>query len=401
MIDPVAKGGSARRARYPEAPRGGRAGALRVSGLALLLFFCACEQTQPKALLPAPAPASAGATPAPLSAPTRAQIPEGSFLSGTEPGRFPRDPKLEPRTKRLALGAFEIDIQPRRDANGPLTVTRERARELCSEQRGRLCTELEWERACKGPESRPFASGDDWDPTCAAPDAKCASGFGVIALGSLREWTASEVEERGSRRAVLRGAAGDASPPQHRCAYRSWQSGAAAALAAFRCCYGPPNAARVELPELGPTFTRVELPATRLAELLSAAEETRNLASDLSYFTDPEASRVVLERGSGDTRGFLFTTAPLHWNPAPGAEFLVLAARSGRSTSFVAAFHVLGRDAYRLASSFVMQNEPGPVALAYNGYIRPRLHFSSCWGCPGETGKVLYREPDQAVILQP
>ena len=42
-----------------------------------------------------------------------------------------------------------------------------------------------------------------------------------------------------------------------------------------------------------------------------------------------------------------------------------------------------------------------PVALAYNGYIRPRLHFSTCWGCPGETGKILYRDPDAAVVLQP
>ncbi|MCC6898276.1 MAG: hypothetical protein IT377_04840 [Polyangiaceae bacterium] len=48
-----------------------------------------------------------------------------------------------------------------------------------------------------------------------------------------------------------------------------------------------------------------------------------------------------------------------------------------------------------------MKNEPGPVAFAYSGYIRPRLHFSTCWGCPGETGKLLHREPDAVVIVQP
>jgi hypothetical protein len=85
----------------------------------------------------------------------------------------------------------------------------------------------------------------------------------------------------------------------------------------------------------------------------------------------------------------------------PGAEFVLLTARSGEKTSFVVALHVLGADEYRVAASFVMNNEPGPVAFAYDGFIRPRLHFSSCWGCPGETGKILFRKPERAVILQP
>jgi hypothetical protein len=54
-----------------------------------------------------------------------------------------------------------------------------------------------------------------------------------------------------------------------------------------------------------------------------------------------------------------------------------------------------------LAASFVMQNEPGPVAIAYSESIRPRLHFSSCWGCPGETGKILFRAPERVAIFQP
>jgi hypothetical protein len=85
----------------------------------------------------------------------------------------------------------------------------------------------------------------------------------------------------------------------------------------------------------------------------------------------------------------------------PGAEFVVLSARSGENTSFVVALHALGDDDYRVAASFVMKNEPGPVALAYDDFIRPRLHFSTCWGCPGETGKILFRKPERPVILQP
>jgi hypothetical protein len=91
----------------------------------------------------------------------------------------------------------------------------------------------------------------------------------------------------------------------------------------------------------------------------------------------------------------------LLWNPVAGAEFLVTTARSGENTSFVAAFYALGDERYRVAASFVMKNEPGPVALAYSDDIRPRLHFSTCWGCPGETGKILFRRPERVAIVQP
>jgi hypothetical protein len=80
---------------------------------------------------------------------------------------------------------------------------------------------------------------------------------------------------------------------------------------------------------------------------------------------------------------------------------LLVAARSGEALSFVVAFHVLDQDEYRLAATFVMENEPGPVAFAFDDFIRPRLHFSSCWGCPGETGKILFRKPERVAILQP
>jgi hypothetical protein len=79
----------------------------------------------------------------------------------------------------------------------------------------------------------------------------------------------------------------------------------------------------------------------------------------------------------------------------------VAAARSGDDTSFVVAFYVLGENEYGLAASFVLKNEPGPVILAYTGDIRPRLHFSACWGCLGETGKVIFRGPERVAIVAP
>jgi hypothetical protein len=365
-----------------------------------LLGACStAEPTAPVRLDPQPPAAERSA----LEATGRALIPEGSFNAGTEAGELNRQPELEPRIERVALGSFEIDVAPYPGGSGPAIrgMSRADAREACGQRGGRLCTELEWERACKGPESLAFPQGAQSDQGC-TQDGSCVSGFGVRGMGSLREWTQSDLAGGGEPRAVVRGASPGGPPELQRCAHRS----SAPALGTepeigFRCCYGPVNAARVSRPVLGATFRRVELPLAELSRILATDPRTAELATDLAYFQEPDAVATVLGRGPGKTQGFLLSTVPLRWNPVLGSEFLVVSARSGTSSSFVVAYHVLAEGKYRLASSFVMRDEPGPIALAYNGHIRPRLHFSSCWGCAGETGKILYRDPDSVIILQP
>jgi hypothetical protein len=170
---------------------------------------------------------------------------------------------------------------------------------------------------------------------------------------------------------------------------------------AFRCCYGAPNAAQVSEPQLGPAFQKRAFTGAQAKAWLEQDPITARLAEKLVLFASPESVHTVLGRGPGDRKGFDFTVDGLLWQPVAGAEYLVLTARSGEHTSFVVVFHSLGNDRFSLASSFVMEKEKGPIALAYSESIRPRLHFSSCWGCLGETGKVLFRAPDRAVILQP
>jgi hypothetical protein len=330
------------------------------------------------------------------------RVPEGSFSAGTEPGRFERQPELEPRVTRVALGAFEIDAEPYAAEGGaPLTgLGRDAASELCREHGGRLCSELEWERACKGAGSDPFPSGAAFDPTCAPPRG-CPSAFGVWGMGSLREWTASELTNRAERWSIVRGAGPAAPAPQRRCAHRDAAAISTQTDIGFRCCYGAPNGARVLVPRLGPAFATPSLPLAELAQLLGTDPATRGLTRDLGYFDEAAATEAVLARGDRRRQGFTLTTAPLAWNPVAGVELLVVAARSGPSTSFVVVFDALGDGSRRVASSFVMEDEPGPVVLAYDGDLRARVHFSTCWGCPGETGKIQYRDPDRAVISQP
>ena len=403
-VQPIEKPG-----KWSSSPTGRPKGLLGGAG-ALLALACSTEtapapaRSEVAASGLAPTPSLAAPAPARAAPDARISVPEGSFRAGTEPGRHERHPELEPRLGRVALGPFSIDAWPYPDgASAPRTgLPRARARELCEARQGRLCTELEWERACKGPESQTFAGSNEFDASCGLAAGGCRSAFGVHALGSLLEWTANDSEGGAEPLAAQRGAGPSEPAAQHRCAHRALASPLEGNdQVGFRCCYGAPNAAKVSLPGLGTTFQKLELPIAELARWLESSPITASLAQDLSYFPEPGSAEAVVAKGPGDRQGFLFSTAPLVWNPVRGAEFLVVTARSGPGTSFVVVFHALGEGAYALASSFIMQGEPGPIALGFNGYIRPRLHFSSCWGCPGETGKILYRDPDSVVIVQP
>ena len=242
-------------------------------------------------------------------------------------------------------------------------VPREEARRLCAERGARLCTELEWERACKGPQSETFAGGNAWDSRCAAQPNRCASAFDVLAMGAaLREWTASSVIPDRSRSTAPGGRArsGRAAAPaqEHRCAQRlGIDPETQSPDLGFRCCKGAPNAAVVPEAKLGQTFRRAKISADRLSRLLAADPRTQALAKDVKFFREPEAANTVIERGPGEKKGFSFTVAPLIWNPVAGAEYLVLSARSGEDTSFVA--RVLRSRRRRVQARLELRDEEG------------------------------------------
>lgn len=326
-------------------------------------------------------------------------VPVGEFSAGSLPGEPGRNPSLEPIQSQIDLGPFRIDAYPfPGDPAAPprLGVSAIEAQALCASKEGRLCTELEWERACRGPESNVYPTGKE---PCASGDDLCLSGFEVAKMGSILEWTASTFG-KGSDAAgssVARGAPAGTPADERRCGRRS--SIDKNEPVGFRCCYGAPNARSMKEPTLGPAYTEVEITASELKTLLESDERTKPLAKDVTLFK-PEAARTVLARGPGETMGFTLTTQAVAWQPERGSQFLVVAGRSGAKTSFVLAYFVAGKEK-TLAGSFIMKNEPGPIALAYAKSIRPRIHFSGCWGCPGETGKVLFRPPEELVLLQP
>ncbi|HEX3593520.1 MAG TPA: hypothetical protein VHU80_00400, partial [Polyangiaceae bacterium] len=155
----------------------------------------------------------------------RVEVPAGTFKAGSLPGEAGRRPDVEQRRTDVQLGPFRIDRLPYPDdpkLPSRTGVTRDEAEHLCEERESRLCTELEWERVCRGTDARLFPSGGTWNAACGKGPLGCASGFDVLAMGTLREWTSSDVGvESGARKASVRGAPGSASAELHRCAARA------------------------------------------------------------------------------------------------------------------------------------------------------------------------------------
>jgi formylglycine-generating enzyme required for sulfatase activity len=339
----------------------------------------------------------------------RVKIEGGAMTVGSTPGDEGRDPLLEPTLLAVELGPFEIDKLPfPNDPTKPprTAISRDEARSLCQQRGGRLCTEIEWERACKGPGGDLYGAGNRWDPSCAQNLASCASGFGVLGLGAaLREWTDSDAPapEGGDRRvAVARGAAPTEEDANHRCARRALlDASSRGPELGFRCCWGPPNAAAVPAPRSGePTVSKTEIDLKIVSKILSASPRLAPYARDLAFFKEEEAIKAVLQRGdAGAARpGPVLTTSPILWSAVPTEEVVVLALKSKNASLIVALFR-LGEDRYRLGSSLVLKDEAGPVVLSYTSFNKKRVLWSTCWECSGEQGSVEYRDNRRLVIL--
>lgn len=191
-------------------------------------------------------------------------IPGGALVAGTAPDTLPRIADEEMSGEQVILKGYHIDIYPYPNEEGaiPFTnVTQADAAGLCAEQNKRLCSELEWERACKGPNNWVYEYGDRYradrcgtgQPASLRPNGLrvgCASEYGVADLhGGAWEWTDSGWG-RGSTRALVtvRGGNAPAGELVGRCANAMGRPAQAKSpVVGFRCCAGPRNTAEVVL----------------------------------------------------------------------------------------------------------------------------------------------------------
>ncbi len=237
-----------------------------------LLPACDSNKASPAPASSVPAASARANAPAASTAPpsTAAQdagpviaIPAGTLVAGSACGDHPRLPSEELPAVKFEMNTFDIDQYPYPNQAGarPKTgVTREEAQKLCAARGRRLCTELEWERACKGPKNTMYEYGSRFDakkcPSAAAPAGssshpECKSSFGVEAMhGTHWEWTASAWGRGGDADLVtLRGGFGPSPYAHMRCANAKASSPTASDPSiGFRCCGGTANTASVDLP---------------------------------------------------------------------------------------------------------------------------------------------------------
>lgn len=329
--------------------------------------------------------------------------------AGSPPGTPFRRPSREADGEPLELAAFSIDRLPY--PNEPLSPprlvsSRAEAAALCAARDARLCTELEWERACEGDSHAAFPGGATWsaDRCSRDPDA-CASEFGVLRLGeNTPEWTASDVPQdaiRMGRSAVQRGARSDASIDLHRCDSRVFEAPESATPAAFRCCHGELNS----IPY--PTIHQVDesvpwtLSPSELRTKLRSIPELAPFADSFEPYGAAEMERSLScdAARAGARSVYAFANGPFVWSPSPGEEVWVMAGRSA-GTALLIALYPLPDGRLAHASSFVLEAEDIPIAIARNTATRHELEWSTCWGQTAEGGVIRFGDDSLIRITQ-
>jgi formylglycine-generating enzyme required for sulfatase activity len=314
-----------------------------VFAASLVLIAAGCEkETKPAAGQPGVAASGTAAASASVSAGPSVTIPAGTLRAGTYCGGTPRVTTEELVGDSIALGEFSIDAYPYpNDPTQParVNVSREEAAGLCAAAGKRLCSELEWERACKGPSNATFESGPSYNPSNCKRQTdllpgkrpKCVSAFGVKDLhGLVFEWTSSPWGRGTSGDlATVRGGFGPSGMLQARCANgQSRPPSTQAPDVGFRCCSGPANSAQVNL-SLHRQPPIVDEPAV---EANLAAAMLRAMPADHRAVPDAEVRFVKLWR----------------WHPRDNEELLIARwsarpnDRRERTGTEIAVFKVCG-----------------------------------------------------------
>lgn len=177
-------------------------------------------------------------------------IPGGPSLYGPTEEKNARAEKEAPQ--RITMKAFCVDRfeYPNQAGESPMrSVNWLEAKDLCVAKGKRLCTEYEFEKACRGPSGTLYTYGDGFaENACPAAGSdyglgqfsNCVSGFGAQDMsGGVYEWTSSGPEGSGDNgEKYLRGGlTAEIATTSSRCTYRGRMKGNFAGREiGFRCC---------------------------------------------------------------------------------------------------------------------------------------------------------------------
>jgi formylglycine-generating enzyme required for sulfatase activity len=193
-----------------------------------------------------------------VAVPSRKTCPDGMVkVDGAEfqLGTHPNDPlrsfgDLTVRAKTVGPYCIDIYEYPNQRGKRPMTnVTWAKAKATCEQVGKRLCTEAEWEYACKGPKNARFPMGSRFDATAcntggegrqvgaSGAFGRCRSAFGVADLGgNVAEWTSGRWSNDIADK-VVKGGSADQAYYTARCSARTNEGlGAKLDSLGFRCC---------------------------------------------------------------------------------------------------------------------------------------------------------------------
>ena len=89
-------------------------------------------------------------------------VPSGLLRAGSPIDEVPNVAEADLPGVDVPMAGFYIDLLPWPNEAGAIpttNVTRDEAKRLCDSKQKRLCAELEWERACKGPDNLRYEYG--------------------------------------------------------------------------------------------------------------------------------------------------------------------------------------------------------------------------------------------------
>jgi hypothetical protein len=356
---------------------------------------------------------------APPGAGQTVSVPAGTLLRGSAPQDILRDHFAENDSVPTEISAFEIDAlpYPNDPARPFLTgVTRPEAEALCAEQGKRLCTEVEWEWACRGADNRRYPTGNTYDPSD-YPDedpVEPPSPSGAFAMGRLLEWTRSAWGQDPDQveRAAVRGFAPEtltagritSAESGRRCAKR-WprQPIDAAPALGFRCCKGDANAGVCTIERPRPPFSLyANMKPDKFARVIRSIPELAMVHDNPRMFSDGDVRAVLARRGSDREglaeKGLRFRWKPVRWIPRQGMELWVAVGRSDRHAFVVALHEVEDNEKYVHASSLILWDQPLPLALAFREGTRGELFWAPCWGCR-DGGTIEFDDENNQVII--
>ncbi|MDD5308177.1 MAG: SUMF1/EgtB/PvdO family nonheme iron enzyme [Deltaproteobacteria bacterium] len=342
------------------------------------------------------------------------KVAAGTLLVGSAPDDNLRDQTAEVDLVPSPMTPFEIDALPSpNDPRQPFKtgVSQAEAQSLCAAGGKRLCTEIEWERACKGDAERRFPTSNRYDPTAYPQEQpwQPASPLGVFAMGRLAEWTASpwgDEPDQVGRVAVRGWAEGeDARPDRGRRCARRWHRTPEIAepTLGFRCCRGEPNKAKVVIEGPRPPISLyTNMKPDKFARVIRDIPELAAVHDNPRMFSDADIRAVLAKRESNrdelTEKGVHFEWKPLRWIPKQGMELWVAVGRSDRHSFVVALHETVDNEKYVHASSLVLWNQPLPLALAYKEGHRGQLFWLPCWGCR-DGGTIEFDEAKNEVII--